>query len=205
MATIFQVTLQGSNSVSDQWQTSFWVRPDGGAFIGPDGLNFVAQALIETWWDTGVGEHFPTTLAFTRVVYREVESNTGVSAGVSEQNWSKPGTGTGNSLPPDNAFVISLRGQGTSRRERGRMYLPALRANVLEPDGRVDFTVRDEICDATGALFDGLSTAGAVPIVYSRTGRTFTDIVSIDAGDVMDTQRRRDNAVTERRHVYPLS
>lgn len=205
MATIFQVTLQGSNSVADQWQTSFWVRPEGAAFIGPDGLNFVAQGLIETWWDTGVGAHYPDVTSFNRVTYRQVESNTGVSEGVSEDNWSKPGTGTGNSLPPDNAFVVTLRGQGTSRRERGRMYLPALRVGVLEEDGRVSFTARDSIVDATGALFDGLSTAGAVPIVYSRTGRSITDIVSIDCGDVMDTQRRRDNAVTERRQTYTLA
>lgn len=205
MATIFQVSLQGTNSVSDQWQTSFFVRPDGGAFVGPDGLNFVAQALLETWWDNGMAGFYTPTTIFTRVLYRQIESNTGQSEALSEQNWSKPGTGTGSSLPPDNAFVISLRSTGTSRRQRGRMYLPALRSAVLATDGRVDLGDRDDIVDATGALFDGLATAGAVPIIYSRTGRSFIDVTSIDGGDVMDTQRRRDNAITERRHNYQLS
>jgi hypothetical protein len=52
---------------------------------------------------------------------------------------------------------------------------------------------------------DELATGGLVPVIFHRTDSpgaglfTTTQVIMIDVGDVLDTQRRRRNKLTEQR------
>jgi hypothetical protein len=47
------------------------------------------------------------------------------------------------------------------------------------------------------AFFDSLNTDGVTPVVRNRTGHISTTVTSARVGDVIDTQRRRRNKLTE--------
>lgn len=118
-----------------------------------------------------------------------------------------PAAATGSSasfvLPPQNAFVISLRTIQPGASGRGRFYLPGLTALSLTNLGAVVTSDRNALVDAfatyAGDVFTSSSNLTNL-CVYSRTlGQSF-NCTSVDAGSVWDTQRRRRNELVEGRY-----
>lgn len=110
------------------------------------------------------------------------------------------GGGSGASLPPQNAVVVSHRTNQLGRKGRGRMFLPAHTADALSSQRLTGSAITADL-DAQEALLTGLAYSSlgwqVRPVI---TGGTFVDYAVIDrieCGDVVDTQRRRRNQMTE--------
>lgn len=117
------------------------------------------------------------------------------------------GTGTGD-LPPQSAAVISLRTDAPGASGRGRIYWPAT-GLVLENTLRIPQGVGVGYADDAAQYFSNIETAmenaaTALPpwsslnfAVRSKTTKTTPHVVRIQVGDVVDTQRRRRDAMPE--------
>lgn len=118
-----------------------------------------------------------------------------------------PGGGSGQMHPTQVALAISLT-TGLSRgpAHRGRFYLPMPVMLVSTADGRIAGATA-ALCAAAAANFivaladePGLDTGGGmrVCVMSRKTGAAATHVVTgVEVGRVLDTQRRRRNALDE--------
>jgi hypothetical protein len=61
-------------------------------------------------------------------------------------------------------------------------------------DGLIGTTARTNILNALGTLFETTRNgSGLIPAVIQNAAQTYWDTVLLEAGDEMDTQRRRRN------------
>lgn len=146
----------------------------------------------------GLEDLLPSSCVLTTVRTGLITQETGQQQAVDEDTVNLPGVATGNSLPNDVALVVSLRTNLANRRGRGRFYLPSLVATTLTAAGRLDPTAQQNIVDSLANAWNGYTGVGD-PVVYSRTQRTIEDVISFDVGDLFDTQRRRENKVSQSR------
>jgi len=167
-------TVQAGNV---QWAQDLWAGASSGA---------------------GLQDLLPSSCVLTTVRTGLITQETGQQQAVDEDTVNLPGVATGNSLPNDVALVVSLRTNLANRRGRGRFYLPSLVATTLTAAGRLDPTAQQNIVDSLANAWNGYTGVGD-PVVYSRTQRTIEDVISFDVGDLFDTQRRRENKVSQSR------
>lgn len=106
-------------------------------------------------------------------------------------------------LPPQNSVAVSHRTLQVGPRGRGRMFLPSGTTSLLS-GARIQSSERDAIVAAQVALLEGVAFESGGPggpvIRPIVTGSPWTDyavINRVQVGDVMDSQRRRRNALTE--------
>lgn len=151
----------------------------------------------------GLEDLLPSSCVLTTVRTGLITQETGQQQAVDEDTVNLPGVATGNSLPNDVALVVSLRTALANRRGRGRFYLPSLVATTLTAAGRLDPTAQQNIVDSLANAWNGYTGVGD-PVVYSRTQRTIEDVISFDVGDLFDTQRRRENKVSQSRISAPM-
>lgn len=119
----------------------------------------------------------------------------------------RPGTGLGD-LPPQSAAVISLRTDSPGASGRGRIYWPATGAE-LESTLRLPQGTQLGYAVDAAAYFSDIETAmeaaaTSLPpwaslnfAVRSKTTKTTPHVVRVQVGDVVDTQRRRRDAMPE--------
>jgi hypothetical protein len=172
-------TVQAGNV---QWAQDLWAGASSGA---------------------GLQDLLPSSCVLTTVRTGLITQATGQQQAVDEDTVNLPGVATGNSLPNDVALVVSLRTNLANRRGRGRFYLPSLVATTLTAAGRLDPTAQQNIVDSLANAWNGYTGVGD-PVVYSRTQRTIEDVISFDVGDLFDTQRRRENKVSQSRISAPM-
>jgi len=101
-------------------------------------------------------------------------------------------------LPPQLAVVVSLRTSLASRAGRGRFFLPGPSSGALSA-GKLSAATVGTLSTAVGTMFAALSASSLQPVLYSRKAHTVNDVISYDIGNVMDTQRRRRDGLTETR------
>lgn len=101
------------------------------------------------------------------------------------------GDGSGDTLPSNCAWVISLHAGSGGRRGRGRIYVPGLGEG--DADGSVLASAFISLALSEYAAFslDIATNTGWVPAVYSRTDGVSRVIQSIDVDSTVDSQRRR--------------
>jgi hypothetical protein len=107
-----------------------------------------------------------------------------------------PGTRGGAALPPQNAVVATHRTAISSRRRRGRVYLPPIASADVQADG----TINDPFVTNLQTSYDdwvlGMQNA-AVPsnqfkhVVVSLTYNLVTVVTTRTVNGRIDTQRRR--------------
>lgn len=109
------------------------------------------------------------------------------------------GTATTGSLPLQCSPVVSIRSSTAGSRGRGRMYLPPPITNSVGNNGRMTSTVTGNIADGLEDYFVAMETATHTMGIISAVGGIwqFYNANSIRVGDVVDTQRRRRNALAE--------
>lgn len=117
---------------------------------------------------------------------------------------SVTGTGSSFSLPPQCAPVVTFRTAKSGPRYRGRMYLPPFTVASCTVAGRLVSTGIGNTLPVLQSGFNGLITAGFIPVVRSRKFHTSEPITSLEIGDVIDTQRRRRNAISETRQSVAI-
>lgn len=122
-----------------------------------------------------------------------------------------PITGNGAATKPFQiALVCSLLTARVGRSYRGRLYLPALGAQFASGTVRVDPQSAGAVASEMADFLDGVVAAwpGASPIasaIVSQTRDVITRVTSVRVGDVLDTQRRRRDALAEVYQSSPLT
>lgn len=179
-----------------------------------------------TGWDQGQGQAAADAVAAVAVpaplmsivgsattgttVRVERRSDAGILLGAAEANWAGFTGAKGiTRCPPQTSIVLSLRSNVPGSRGRGRLYWPALGANVVSATGRLEAPSASSLAGAARSYLDLIETAlkeqlaGSPSLidyhlaVVSPTTGGRTDITRIQVGDVLDTQRRRRDRLPE--------
>lgn len=119
------------------------------------------------------------------------------------------GGGSTSALPLQNSIVASHRTSQVGRRGRGRMFYPVASSAILSSTpgsrGRISSATVAAAVTAHVALLEACSLNGSgpsgwvCPIITGTPWEDYALITQVQIGDVMDTQRRRRNALTEAR------
>lgn len=202
---LYQHRFIGNLASGDTFSFSWW--SDNSLTIDSSHGNAITWA--ETLWngqDTlpGYATLCSADVSIQRITTGEISPLTGQQQTLRESNVNIPGSAEANALPADVAIVVSLRSPVANRTGRGRFYLPQPTTNALTAVGRLDETAQSTIVDALLAAWTQANAAGENPVIYSRTQRATREITSFNVGDLFDTQRRRENALTENRVSAPM-
>ena len=202
---LYQHRFIGNLASGDTFSFSWW--SDNSLTIDSSHGNAITWA--ETLWngqDTlpGYATLCSADVSIQRITTGEISPLTGQQQTLRESNVDIAGTSTSNALPADVAIVVSLRSPVANRTGRGRFYLPQPTTDALTAVGRLDETAQSTIVDALLAAWTQANAAGENPVIYSRTQRATREINSFNVGDLFDTQRRRENALTENRVSAPM-
>lgn len=141
-------------------------------------------------------------------VERRTDNN--VLIGAAEAKWTGGGQPTPTPTKPfQTSVVLSLRTTTPGASGRGRLYWPALGAQVSTSTLRLTGPTPTAVATAAVTYLDGIETALKTALhpapslidfrlaVYSPTRGTKTDVSRIEVGDVLDVQRRRRDRVPE--------
>lgn len=102
------------------------------------------------------------------------------------------GDATTMNLPPQNAIVSSFITGGRGARNRGRNYMPLHTATALADGAVFGSSNRTTLLTAQANCMGAMGAGGVVyPAVISMAHGTYSDIVTLRVGDLVDTQRRR--------------
>lgn len=104
-------------------------------------------------------------------------------------------------LPPQNSVAVSHRTNQVGAKGRGRMFLPSVTSAALS-GARLATTPQNEILAAHVTFLEALSQEVSDDVVVRAivTGSPWVNygaITRVDVGNVIDTQRRRRNRLTE--------
>jgi len=166
------------------------------------GATALADAVTLMWSGTNspagnITALYPAAIGVDRVVMDELDSS-GKNVSQGRASLSLVGTGTDEPLPPQNAVVVSLRSDTPTRAGRGRFFLPSPVVTTVI-DQRLDSAAQTDILHGAQAMLNHMIGLSFQPVIFHRFDPTETDVVSIDVGDVFDTQRRRRNKLVETR------
>jgi hypothetical protein len=182
-----------------------------------DMVDAIALKGVTTWSDEWGGGGFSPSLVAVRCVayhYDQPLKNVldrGEAAFDGDNAWSGSASA---SLPAENSVVASLYGYDPSGfvpqrgRKRGRIYLPTPGASAVDGTGRLTTANQGTYRDHMVAWFNALTGVLDLdqspdnimhwrPQVVSRAGSMNTLVRFIRVGQVIDTQRRRRNAMAE--------
>ena len=198
---VFQHRYSGTLPGGDVYMFTWWAT--SGQAI--DTVHNAGTAWASDFFGgAGVAALFPVSTTLTNVTTVQVTDADGKQTFRRDSGLALSGSNASGALPGDVAMVTSLRTALSNRSGRGRFYLPGPGQDQVDPtDGRVD-------AGAVTALLAGLTTAWttyvgtATPVIYSRTFRTTTPVVSFDIGNLFDTQRRRESSMLESRVSNPM-
>lgn len=200
---------------AEQWSCNMSMTDASGGASGVDGLILddiaaVVEPLLRSWWndsrgffgndvyldelrgsvlEVSSGGAKPTTVVPTR--FYSFADFTGGAL--------DPGDG-GIALPYEVALCLTFRTALSSRRGRGRIYLPPLSVGQVAAGGLITSSVASAVASNFG--YDVLAPAIAGGFewrVVSQKGATSNEISSVQVGVVPDSQRRRRNALDEAR------
>lgn len=176
----------------------------GGSGLGDAAvLQDLAQSMAD-FLETGTSfqaalDELSTGVFLTRVsTYGYQGTGPAAAAGQAQISPGRQGSGTID-CPFQVARVISLLTGLPGARNRGRIYVPALSAG---PSITGKSNPVPGYLAAWKVIFDQVATewTGSAPIelgVYSASNDTVTPVTQLRAGDVLDTQRRRRDGLSE--------
>jgi len=140
----------------------------------------------------------PTTSSIISSSATEIDPLTGKNLGQVITAEALAGTDATGPVPPQCAVTVSLRTAVFNKAGRGRFYLPALSTDKVSA-GRILAGAVTQIVTASQKMIQSLNGAGYTVVVYHRASRTHDNVVSVNVGDVFDTQRRRRDKLVEAR------
>lgn len=133
-----------------------------------------------------------------------INTDVGPAKAVAVPTASVDGANAGALLPIQNSVVLSLRTPNTTRRGRGRIYLPGATASITgSSDGLITTVVRGNIAtagkDFLNRLKVGTFGVNAVvrPVVIGSPYTTYFRVTQTKVGNVVDSQRRRRRNIRE--------
>lgn len=172
------------------------------------GASALADAVTLMWSGTNtpagnITALYPAAIGVDSVVMDELD-DAGRNVAQGRTSLALVGTGTDEPLPPQNAMVVSLRSNTPTRAGRGRFFLPSPVVTTVI-DQRLDSAAQTDVLNGALAMLNHMSGLGFTPVIRHRFDTTVTEVVTIDVGDVFDTQRRRRNKLVETRVSATLS
>jgi len=173
---------------------SFTMHAEGTLSTG-DAATAFADALTAAW-GAGMDDVTTADVDLTLASAATIDPATDGQITRVEVVLALTGVGAGEMLPFQCATVVSLLTASATRHGRGRFYLPPLAALVLD-GGRISAASLAVLDTAWTAFFSSLNGDNITPVVRNRTGHVSTTVTSARIGDVIDTQRRRRNKLTE--------
>ncbi len=190
----FTGTLAAGDQFSYQWYVNS-IRDIGTA-------HGAAIVWNQTVWNgatagNGYKDHVTADVAMASVITAEINVANGKQLARRENGQVIAGTVVGSALPADVALVVSLRTDLPQRSGRGRFYMPQPASVNLQGNGRVAADLVNDLMAALTAAWAAYNTGVDRPVIYSPTFRLTRNITSFNVGDLYDTQRRRENKVTE--------
>lgn len=206
----------GGREIQD---TGFWFTSGPPAGDPAQTCNVSAQRIAKAWTDNVVTTGYSPNVSATRVKVYHVPGGPGARADASGESafpvpWQ---SAAGVTLPPENTVVCSTYGffPGSfaplkGRRRRGRMYLPTPAQGSVTNSGRITTSFQQQILDNMVAFFNQVHGALAnlevvTPVICSGMDAATYPITYLRVGDVVDTQRRRRNRLTETYVVGPTN
>jgi hypothetical protein len=201
---LFRLTASGPGAGGDFWRTSLHVqstRPidavDGSwqAFL----TSFVGGTLAPLW---------PNDQELSQRITTEITEADGRNISQKESGQVIPGTDiTAGTISQRSALVLGLKDGAPTKAGRGRNYWPPLAGTHLDADGNLQSAVRDSVLAGYKAAIDALPTEDTLmiyhrpvfnrqvtPPVLTKPG-TVTRVLTVTAGIIVGTQRRRTNRV----------
>lgn len=168
----------------------------GGIAITQALTNTIGTAIKSAFTSTAFVGQIHTTVALANIGLRDIRSANQTE--YIDTGGAVVGTGTGDLLPPQTAFCITLRTAFSGRSFRGRTYLPGFSeafnsttGTVASAGGAVAFVGAIKSSLVTSSLDLGVISRPAPDATPPRSG-FITVVTSIVARDlVWDTQRRR--------------
>lgn len=163
-----------------------------------------ALAWNSTLWNgavagNGYQDHCSTDVAVTQVKTVEIDPATGKQLALAVDGQSISGASAAFAMPADSALVVSLRTAFPQRSGRGRFYLPQPSIDSISSTGRVLADVINDTIASLTAAWTAYNSGVERPVIYSPTFRLTRNVTNFDIGDLFDTQRRRENKLTEAR------
>lgn len=163
-------------------------------------------AAAQSGWTAGITAFFSIAYAATlcadvqaiEATTVELDPQTGKQLTGTTDPRNDAGTNAGECMPFQCAPVVSLRTATLSRAGRGRFYAPSLAVDQIA-QGRMVAGAQTALADSALAMLQAVEAAGLAVVIYHRGAGTTTPVVSLDVGDVIDTQRRRRNKLIESR------
>lgn len=147
----------------------------------------------------GWRDHVTADVSMLDVITVEKNVADGKQLAARETGQVIAGVAAGNAMPADVALVVSLKTALPQRTGRGRFYLPQPAVSAGTALGRVSADTQNDVVAALAAAWAGYNTGVDKPVVYSPTFRVIRTVTTFNVGDLWDTQRRRENKVTELR------
>lgn len=201
-ATLFQVVQQFGFPSGESGQFSYWLGDPSGVATLTDATTYASTFQSSLAASTNFKALFPSTMTWPVPKISEVDISTGRVTATSVGTGTITLTGSSSSvLPPQVAWVVTLRTAHAGAAHRGRMYFPGPLTTPLTGTGRVNSTAQGQLLTAVSAAFAAAEVVTTNPflVVYSRLGRSIDPVLSIDIGDVLDTERRRRDKLLENR------
>ena len=161
------------------------------AFLGSPALSVGA---------TDVRHLFDPTVIWTRVSWREYNPTTGLPTAPPVDNATLVAGGGSTSLPFQCSLAITLwNGRTLGKRRYNRFFPPPFEISVLASSGRVFSGLPGDLNLAVlaGQAAMQALTPGASLVYYGHADHAMSSLAEVKTGDVVDTQRRRRNALVE--------
>lgn len=174
---------------------SFGVHSQGSLLT--TAANAAWVGAFQAFW-TATGALYCATVGVDELTTAEVIQTTGKQATKAYTASSLAGSNAGPCLPFQIAPVVSFRTAAANRTGRGRIYTPSPAVDQIVGSKLVT-AARQDLLDGAVDMLRALRTAGLTPVLYGRTDHQTQEILSVDVGDVVDTQRRRRNKLIEQR------
>lgn len=202
-----RVSILGDAPGGEVWSINPVFDPTGEFPGGVDQANLDAacNAIANLTVPTGLLNKMSNALRVTGARIEVREDSNDALIGIAIDVRTTPAVGSGTPLRPAQcAVVLSLRTNTPGGSGRGRLYFPAL-GDAIGSDLRYNSTImsafvtdmRTYLNGMRSALATAFPTIGFDLAVRSRTTHTTPHVVRIQAGNVIDTQRRRRDAMVE--------
>lgn len=169
-------------------------------------LDAAALAIANRSIPTGMRAYMSTVCTRTgaRVEVRDDVTDGLIAISTQTSTTVTPGTG-GIVMPVQSAAVLSLRTDTPGASGRGRLYWPVLAASLDTTTGRINAASLATFFSDFKLYLQGIRSdlATAFPpiafdlAVRSKTTKTTPHVTRIQVGNVVDTQRRRRDALPE--------
>lgn len=195
---LYKHTFIGKCAAGDQFSYSWCAN----SIRDIDTAHAAVLVWNQTLWNgavvgNGYKDHVTADVSMISVKTAELNMADGKQLALRQNGQVIAGVAAGNALPADVALVVSLRTAFPQVSGRGRFYLPQPAASQLTSLGKVAADIVSDTMASLTAAWAAYNTGVDRPVIYSPTFNLTRTLTSFDIGDLYDTQRRRENKVTE--------